>query len=785
MAGLQKIRELTIDTMISRNFSQNEADLKTYYFYQGDINSAKFLLNITHEGAEQDLSTATKVQIAFLKPDGKRVFQDCSNVNPTKGKYYVVLNTQSITTVGNVVAQIRITFPDTVVETTKFVFSVEESIMSDEAIESSDEFPAIQKAIEAGEKLEGVDIPALVASKETAEQAKVAAEQNSAQIGILSKSIDQIPQVVESNQMQINSAVSKQVLRRKGYFDKTPSVPNKRAMIVGVPDTDGYYFVYHDLISRGIPFHICTYTSFVANYNSQTWKDKYDIMIFCGVYSDFDTTTPTDVKTAVLDIKSKNTYKMIQVSYLGMQKASQTTAYWFADFGLDVWGSGEAKSTNFTSAETVVGDTANGDVVTEEKIYSVSGFCGNAFGTGLTRLAYASTTTTHWFASINANKTLAFIGNQSGTVNGFNSAIDFGKLIWHMRGVRSHVAFNRFNGKKYIAWGWDCDTTNDLDAIKRILELSGDRPVELSLVTSRISNEVAQFYRSIQSKNRKIVSHSVGHFKNIVPEYLEWVKSTDDLDALGFVNDGIHYLTGTITKPELWQYPLDAGYLLCGYVPGYEGRNATYLPFGEYTNSVLKTSFKLDRGCPIWSTTLLDDIANMGTNGENAYNKFVETVKKEDMYPYELPLVFYFHDSPSVESYNASNWAGTYYDKVNGMERRKQYYRDVFSYIDSLGYTQLMRSTATELLYDITNCVSVPSEVVTATNVTTKVVSSRHIKGLTIAIPVDSSKTIANIKIEGIAIDNTQWELSSDKKWVYVGIEAVAGKEHTVLVTYN
>ncbi|HFK1476734.1 TPA: BppU family phage baseplate upper protein [Bacillus paranthracis] len=176
MAGLQKVRELTVDTMIPRNFSKNEVDLKTIYFYQGDINSAKFLLNITHEGAEQDLSTATKVQIAFLKPDGKRVFQECRNVNPTKGKYYVVLDTQSIAAAGNVVAQIRITFPDTVVETTKFVFSVEESIMSDEAIESSDEFPAIQKAIEAGEKLEGVDIPALVASKETAEAAQVSAE---------------------------------------------------------------------------------------------------------------------------------------------------------------------------------------------------------------------------------------------------------------------------------------------------------------------------------------------------------------------------------------------------------------------------------------------------------------------------------------------------------------------------------------------------------------------------------------------------------------------------------
>ena len=189
MAGLQKVRELTVDTMIPRNFSQNEVDLKTYYFYQGDINSAKFLLNITHEGTEQDLSTATKVQIAFLKPDGKRVFQDCSNVNPTKGKYYVVLNTQSITTVGNVVAQIRITFPDTVVETTKFVFSVAESIMSDEAVESSDEFPAIQKAIEAGEKLEGKDIDGIIAAGAKADEALSKSTENERQIGILSNNV--------------------------------------------------------------------------------------------------------------------------------------------------------------------------------------------------------------------------------------------------------------------------------------------------------------------------------------------------------------------------------------------------------------------------------------------------------------------------------------------------------------------------------------------------------------------------------------------------------------------
>ncbi|MDT3494890.1 phage baseplate upper protein [Bacillus toyonensis] len=166
LAVIQKMQEITVDTVL-----QGVTDLRKYHFYQGDVNGVKFLLNITHEGAEKDLSTATKVQIAFLKPDGTRVFQDCSNVNQTKGKYYVVLNTQSITAVGNVVAQIRITFPDSVIETTKFVFWVSESVMSEGALQSTNDFPAIQQLIEAGKKFEGKDINAIIAAGAKADAA--------------------------------------------------------------------------------------------------------------------------------------------------------------------------------------------------------------------------------------------------------------------------------------------------------------------------------------------------------------------------------------------------------------------------------------------------------------------------------------------------------------------------------------------------------------------------------------------------------------------------------------
>ncbi|MEX0417853.1 BppU family phage baseplate upper protein [Bacillus sp. C30] len=160
----------------------------TIRFSQNDRNSAKLLLSITNKGTELDLSQAKAVRMTFKKSDGTRVFQnDCQPINVLKGKYQILLKTQTLTSIGNVIAQIHIEEEDRTIDTQKFLFVVNESLSGDEAIESTNEFGSIQKIIEAGEKLEGVDIQAIVDSKETAEQAKAAAAQNANQIGILSQ----------------------------------------------------------------------------------------------------------------------------------------------------------------------------------------------------------------------------------------------------------------------------------------------------------------------------------------------------------------------------------------------------------------------------------------------------------------------------------------------------------------------------------------------------------------------------------------------------------------------
>ncbi|MFA2845107.1 BppU family phage baseplate upper protein [Bacillus paranthracis] len=193
-----KTYEVTVDTMRDSIVPQNMR------YSQNDLKSAKILININHNGNEEDFSEATAVRVSFEKGDKKIVYQDCQPINVLEGKYQVLLTTQTLTSVGIVTANVHIYFPDDKkIETGSFKFEVVESKMSDEVIESTDSLPVIQKAIEAGEKLSGVDIPALVASKETAEQAKVAAEQNAAQIGILSQNVTDImnhPTIVVQNQ---------------------------------------------------------------------------------------------------------------------------------------------------------------------------------------------------------------------------------------------------------------------------------------------------------------------------------------------------------------------------------------------------------------------------------------------------------------------------------------------------------------------------------------------------------------------------------------------------------
>ncbi|MDV6040372.1 BppU family phage baseplate upper protein [Bacillus sp. SM-B1] len=162
-----KTYEITVDLI-----SDTAAPSSAIRFSTNDRNAAKLLLTITNKGAEIDLSQAKSVRISFKKPDGTRVFQnDCQPINALKGKYQIVLKTQTLAAEGYVYAQIHIEEADRVVDTQTFFFVVNESLASNQAIESINELSIIQKAIEAGQKLDGKDIDGIIAAGAKADAA--------------------------------------------------------------------------------------------------------------------------------------------------------------------------------------------------------------------------------------------------------------------------------------------------------------------------------------------------------------------------------------------------------------------------------------------------------------------------------------------------------------------------------------------------------------------------------------------------------------------------------------
>ncbi|PGB95050.1 BppU family phage baseplate upper protein [Bacillus toyonensis] len=201
-----KTYEVTVDTMRDSIVSQ------AMRYSQNDLNSAKILITVNHNGKEEDFSEATVVRVSFEKADKKMIYQDCQPINALKGKYQVLLTTQSLTSVGIVTANVHIYFPNgKKIETGSFAFEVVESKMSDEVMKSTNEFPLLKKAMDAGEQLKNVDIQALIASKIAAEAANEKADGNTVQIEDLQKSLskqDVKTQLLQHGPNVVNATVA-------------------------------------------------------------------------------------------------------------------------------------------------------------------------------------------------------------------------------------------------------------------------------------------------------------------------------------------------------------------------------------------------------------------------------------------------------------------------------------------------------------------------------------------------------------------------------------------------
>ncbi|WP_329765188.1 BppU family phage baseplate upper protein [Bacillus nitratireducens] len=160
-------------------------------FSQNNLNISELIFNITEDEKALPLNDTDKIIVYFKKPDKTVVFQDkeIEILDKAKGKIKVLLTTQTLVRAGEVNDEISI---ERVEEGTKkrastygFSFKVRSSIVSNDSIESTNEFQMFDELLELGKQ----DIPSIIASKEVAESALAKSTENTNQIGILSNNV--------------------------------------------------------------------------------------------------------------------------------------------------------------------------------------------------------------------------------------------------------------------------------------------------------------------------------------------------------------------------------------------------------------------------------------------------------------------------------------------------------------------------------------------------------------------------------------------------------------------
>lgn len=150
-----KAFEILLDT-------KKEIINRIHYLNSNDFNVLKFFITVNENGVPKDLTGATVPRLAIRKPDGKAIFLDGTFADVAKGKMTFSLSSQAVIASGNHIAEVMV-YKNTeeILVTNPFVYHVNKGVLSDESLKSTNDYPAIIKAMQAGELLRDYDIETL------------------------------------------------------------------------------------------------------------------------------------------------------------------------------------------------------------------------------------------------------------------------------------------------------------------------------------------------------------------------------------------------------------------------------------------------------------------------------------------------------------------------------------------------------------------------------------------------------------------------------------------------
>ncbi|MCU5407971.1 hypothetical protein OCA16_25870 [Bacillus cereus] len=138
---------------------------------QEDNLSVKFTYSIFNREEIEDLTGATNIVVSYVKPDGHIVLQSNGTLE-LPNKVNIVANAQAFTYVGKVYMQVQYKNGANTFNTRQAFFWVERSNTSCQTVVSADFAPYLDNVVATGEMLDGLDLQALIDSKQTAEGAQ-------------------------------------------------------------------------------------------------------------------------------------------------------------------------------------------------------------------------------------------------------------------------------------------------------------------------------------------------------------------------------------------------------------------------------------------------------------------------------------------------------------------------------------------------------------------------------------------------------------------------------------
>ena len=113
---------------------------------QGDDQSREIIIALRSSGVAWEVPSSAALRIRLLKPDGKAVYNNLPQ--SADGKVHVTLEGQMLTAAGLARADIEITEGGTLLSSFLFFVDVTERAVPDGTIESTDEFGALQDALD-------------------------------------------------------------------------------------------------------------------------------------------------------------------------------------------------------------------------------------------------------------------------------------------------------------------------------------------------------------------------------------------------------------------------------------------------------------------------------------------------------------------------------------------------------------------------------------------------------------------------------------------------------------